>query len=241
MASVPGRAPRRRVSGERGDKFRYEQALARSGFRQIAGLDEAGRGACAGPLVVGGAVLDVTSRRTQRALAELNDSKQLTATARERVFDRLTEVARDWTVVVIDSSEVDAIGLHVANLAGMRRALARMGTTIDYALTDGFAVSGLGVPSLGMWKGDEVCGCVSAAGVIAKVTRDRIMVDLDRQYPEYGFGVHKGYVTAAHREVLAKHGATPIHRRCFAPVREAMGMQGLESEADSPRLRKDVA
>lgn len=220
---IPSRAPRRRIRGDDGDLFRYERALTRSGFISIAGVDEAGRGACAGPLVIGATILDPSSRRLLRALAELNDSKKLTSLARERVADQVMEHARAWTTVAIPAAEVDRIGLHVANLRGMRQALARLALRPDYALTDGFAVSGLPVPSLGVWKGDEVAGCVSAAGVLAKVTRDRLMSELDEQWPEYGFAVHKGYVTSAHRDKLARFGPSPQHRRCFAPVRAAMG------------------
>ena len=218
---LPTRAPRRRVTGSDDSLFRYERALHRSGFMGIAGVDEAGRGACAGPLVIGAAILDVTSTRTVRTLAELGDSKQLTAAARERVYDRVTKNAISWATVIVPPDEVDRIGLHVANIEGMRRALARLDSDVDYVLSDGFAVPGLPVPNLGVWKGDQVCGCVSAAGVLAKVTRDRIMVELDEQWPSYGFAIHKGYVTSMHRAALAEFGPSPVHRQSFAPVRRA--------------------
>lgn len=218
---LPDRAPRRRVTPGADSLFRFERALRRCGFSVIAGVDEAGRGACAGPLVIGAAVLDVGSRGVARALAELGDSKQLTAATRERVYDRITAHAISWSTVVVPAAEVDRIGLHVANIEGMRRALARLAADVDYVLSDGFAVPGLAVPNLGVWKGDQVCGCVSAAGVLAKVTRDRIMVELDAQWPGYGFAVHKGYVTSMHREALAEFGPSPEHRYSFAPVRAA--------------------
>lgn len=221
MAGLPARAVRRRVTGGDHPLFRYERALQRSGFAVIAGVDEAGRGACAGPLVVGAAVLDVTSRKVVRTLAELGDSKALTAAARDRVYDRITEHAISWTTVIVPAAEIDEIGLHVANIEGMRRALARLDSDVDYVLSDGFAVPGLPVPNLGVWKGDQVCGCVAAAGVLAKVTRDRIMIELDSQWPQYGFAVHKGYVTSMHREALATHGPSAVHRQSFAPVRRA--------------------
>ncbi|HAM23749.1 MAG TPA: ribonuclease HII [Actinobacteria bacterium] len=219
--TLPTRVPRRRVTGPADSLFRYERALQRSGFIGIAGVDEAGRGACAGPLVVGAAILDVTSTRTVRALGELADSKLLTPAARERVYDQVTAHAVSWSTVIVPPQEVDRIGLHVANIEGMRRALARLDSHVDYVLSDGFAVPGLAMPNLGVWKGDQVCGCVSAAGVLAKVTRDRIMVELDAQWPQYGFGVHKGYVTSMHREALAEFGPSPVHRQSFAPVRRA--------------------
>jgi len=218
---IPSRAPRRRIRGDDSDLFRYERALTRSGFTSIAGVDEAGRGACAGPLVVAATILDPHSRRILRALAELNDSKKLTSLARVRVADQVRTHARAWATVVIPAAEVDLIGLHVANIRGMRQALARLAIRPDYALTDGFAVSGLPVANLGVWKGDEVSACVSAAGVLAKVTRDHLMTELDEQWPQYGFADHKGYVTAAHRQTLARFGPSPQHRRCFAPVRAA--------------------
>ncbi|MFT6563808.1 MAG: ribonuclease HII [Actinomycetes bacterium] len=220
---VPSRAPRRRIRGNENDLFRYERALTRSGFSAIAGIDEAGRGACAGPLVIGATVLDPNSRPLLRALAELDDSKKLTSLARERVADQVKQYARSWATVAIPASEVDRIGLHVANIRGMRQALARLSIRPDYALTDGFAVSGLPVPNLGVWKGDQVSGCVSAAGVLAKVTRDHMMSELDGQWPEYGFAGHKGYVTSVHRERLAHFGPSPEHRLSFAPVRAAIG------------------
>lgn len=226
MVALPQRAVRRRVTGGEHPLFRYERALNRSGFAVVAGADEAGRGACAGPLVVGAAVLDVTSRKVARTLAELGDSKQLTAATRDRVYDRITAHAISWSTVVVPATEVDQIGLHVANIEGMRRALARLDSDVDYVLSDGFAVPGLAVPNLGVWKGDQVCGCVAAAGVLAKVTRDRIMIELDSQWPQYGFAIHKGYVTAMHREALAQFGPSPAHRQSFAPVRRAAAQHG---------------
>ncbi len=221
MARLPQRAIRRRVTGGDHPLFRYERALQRSGFAVVAGVDEAGRGACAGPLVIGAAVLDVTSRKVARTLAELGDSKQLTAATRERVYHRITAHAISWSTVIVPAHEVDRVGLHIANIEGMRRALARLDSDVDYVLSDGFAVPGLPAPNLGVWKGDQVCGCVAAAGVLAKVTRDRIMVELDSQWPQYGFAIHKGYVTSMHREALAAFGPAEVHRQSFAPVREA--------------------
>jgi ribonuclease HII len=196
-----------------------ERRLRRAGFERIAGADEAGRGACAGPLVVGACVLPAGRRGL---IEELADSKLLTPAARERVYDRVTARAESWSVVVIPAADVDRIGLHVANLAGMRRALARLDPAPAYALTDGFPVRGLGVPGLGVWKGDRVAACVAAASVLAKVTRDRLMVELHGRFPDYGFAVHKGYVTAAHAAALTEHGPCPEHRRSYVNVRRAV-------------------
>jgi ribonuclease HII len=193
----------------------YERALARAGLSPVAGIDEAGRGACAGPLVVAAVAFE------QRKLARLTgvaDSKTLTAAAREKAYTEVMGAALAWHAVVIPSTEIDEVGLHVCNVAGMRRALAGLTCQPAYVLTDGFAVRGLGVPALAMWKGDEVAACVAAASIVAKVTRDRIMTGLSEQYPAYGFARHKGYSTRSHMRALAQHGPCPEHRASFANV-----------------------
>jgi ribonuclease HII len=214
MAVLPERHPGytpRRVSG----LITYERVLARAGLSPVAGIDEAGRGACAGPLVVAAVAFE------HRKLAKLQgvaDSKTLTAAARERAYDQVTAAALAWHAVIIGSTEVDEAGLHVSNIAGMRRALAGLSCQPAYVLTDGFAVRGLGVPALAMWKGDVVAACVAAASVIAKVTRDRLMCELHLRYPEYGFASHKGYSTRSHMKALKTHGPCPEHRRSFVNV-----------------------
>ncbi len=191
----------------------YERALARAGLGPVAGIDEAGRGACAGPLVVAAVILD-----PRRVPAGLADSKALAPPAREAVYRKLVRSALAWHAVVIPAADIDELGLHVCNVAGMRRALAGLAVAPGYALTDGFPVPGLPVPALAMWQGDEVAACVAAASVIAKVTRDSIMMRLHETYPEYGFTRHKGYSTAEHMAALADHGPCPEHRRSFANV-----------------------
>jgi len=193
----------------------YEQALARAGLEPVAGIDEAGRGACAGPLVVAAVSLD--PRRRSR-LTGLADSKALTAPAREAAYDEVVASALAWHAVVIPPGDIDAIGLHVCNVSGMRRALAGLDCTPGYVLTDGFPVRGFPAPTLAMWQGDEVAACVAAASIIAKVTRDRIMRDLHPEYPEYGFARHKGYSTPSHMKALGEHGPCPEHRMSFANV-----------------------
>jgi ribonuclease HII len=193
----------------------YENALARAGLAPVAGIDEAGRGACAGPLVVAAVVLDAAAIRRIRGLA---DSKLLTPAARENVYQSVVAHALDWNVTTIPHTEIDAFGLHVCNIEGMRRAFAGLTSSAAYVLTDGFPVSGLGAPALAMWKGDRVAASVAAASVIAKVTRDRMMRELDERYPEYGFGRHKGYVTGEHLRALAEHGPSVVHRRSFRCV-----------------------
>ena len=204
--------------------YGYERALARRGLTPVAGIDEAGRGACAGPLVVGAAVLPAGKRGEVPGLA---DSKLLTAAARERVYAQIVRRAAAWSVVVIPPQEVDRIGLHVANVQGMRRALAQLDCVPAYALTDGFPVPGLDVPGLAVWKGDRVAACIAAASVIAKVTRDRLMCELHERYPQYDFATHKGYCTEAHQAALMEHGPSPEHRYCYVNVRVAAGLEPI--------------
>jgi ribonuclease HII len=216
MAEVLMRTTVRRDAGLYG----YERALARRGLTPVAGADEAGRGACAGPLVVAAAALPPGKRGEVPGLA---DSKLLTPAARERVYAQVVRRA-DWSVVVIPAQHVDRVGLHVANLQGMRRALAQLSQTPAYALTDGFPVPGIGVPGLAVWKGDRVAACIAAASVIAKVTRDRLMVAMHERYPQYDFATHKGYCTEAHQAALMEHGPCPEHRYCYVNVRMAAGL-----------------
>jgi ribonuclease HII len=214
----PGYTPRRGC-GLTG----YERILARAGLAPVAGIDEAGRGACAGPLVVAAVTLDP---RRRSGLDGVADSKALTAAARETAYREIVARALAWHVVVIPSGDIDALGLHVCNVTGMRRALAGLGSRPGYVLTDGFPVRGLAVPALAMWKGDEVAACVAAASIVAKVTRDRIMKDLHQQYPQYGFARHKGYSTPSHMAALTEHGPCPEHRTSFANVVEVIRSRG---------------
>jgi ribonuclease HII len=201
--------------------YGYERALRKSGVRVIAGVDEAGRGACAGPLVAAAAVLPEGRRGVVPGLA---DSKLLTEAARERCYAEIVTRALAWAVVVIEPNECDRLGMHVANVEALRRAVALLEVSPDYVLTDGFAVDGLGVPGLAVWKGDRVVACIAAASVLAKVTRDRIMSDLHDTYPAYDFGTHKGYVTEVHNAALLQHGPCDVHRWCFVNVRRAAGL-----------------
>jgi ribonuclease HII len=198
----------------------FERVLTRAGLGPVAGIDEAGRGACAGPLVVAAVALD---RWDGAATAGIADSKALTAAARETAYAAITRRAMAWSVVIIEPDQIDRLGLHVCNVAGMRRALAGLAATPGYVLTDGFEVPGLAVPSLAMWKGDQVAACVAAASIIAKVTRDRIMIGLNRQYPQYGFARHKGYSTPSHMAALEESGPSPVHRRSFVNVSSRLG------------------
>jgi ribonuclease HII len=189
--------------------------LARAGLTPVAGIDEAGRGACAGPLVVAAVVLEHASIKRMRGLA---DSKLLSPEAREDAYGEVLAKALDWHVVVIGADQIDSLGLHVCNVSGMRRAFAGLRSKPGYVLTDGFPVRGLTAPGLAVWKGDRVTASVAAASVVAKVTRDRMMRDLHERYPRYGFDRHKGYSTDEHVRALDEHGPCPEHRRSFVNV-----------------------
>jgi len=192
-----------------------EQLLVSAGISPIAGVDEAGRGACAGPLVIASVVLHDPFAPE---LAVVRDSKEIPEHKRDAVFELIQSIAASVSVVIVPASEVDSRGVHAANLDGMRRAVQGLDVEPAYVLTDGYAIEGLGIPNLAVWKGDQVVVSISAASVIAKVTRDRIMRELDKDFPLYGFAGHKGYITAAHTKALNEHGPCSQHRTSFANV-----------------------
>ena len=192
-----------------------EQLLFNAGIAPIAGVDEAGRGACAGPLVIASVILD---NPFAPELSVVRDSKELSESKREEIFDLIQSIASSISVVIVEPSEVDSRGVHAANLDGMRRAVHGLDQVPAYVLTDGYAIEGLGIPNLAVWKGDQVVVTISAASIIAKVTRDRIMRTLDAEFPEYGFAGHKGYITSAHSKALNEHGPCNQHRSSFSNV-----------------------
>jgi len=194
-----------------------ESALYRGGLGPVAGVDEVGRGACAGPLVVAACVL---GPNRLESLAALDDSKKLNEAERERLFPLIRRYALAYHVVFIPSVEVDRRGVHIANIEGMRRAVAGLSLRPGYVLSDGFRVPGLSVPSLPVVSGDAAAACIAAASVLAKVSRDRLMVEMDAVHPGYGFAIHKGYSTPAHTAALAELGPCPEHRFSFANVRK---------------------
>ena len=211
------RAPRPVVRSENG-LWALERVLQRSGFPHVAGADEAGRGACAGPLVVAAVVLPHGRRGEVPGLA---DSKLLTEAAREAAYEEVVQRALSWSVVVVPSGEVDRCGLHVMNVRAMRQAVLRLDPCPSYVLTDGFAIGGMPAPALAVWKGDRVAACVAAASVVAKVTRDRLMHRLHEQWPEYDFARHTGYVTPEHTAALQELGPCPEHRFSYVNVKAA--------------------
>jgi ribonuclease HII len=192
-----------------------EELLLASGISPIAGVDEAGRGPCAGPLVIAAVIL---KDPTAPELAAVRDSKEISERKREELFDVIMNIAASVSVIRVSVEEIDERGVHAANLDGMRRAVKGLTIEPAYVLTDGYAIQGLAIPNVAVWKGDQVVTAISAASIIAKVTRDREMIELDKKYPQYGFAGHKGYITAAHTAALAEHGPCVEHRRSFSNI-----------------------
>jgi len=198
---------------------KIESTLIASGIKQIAGVDEAGRGPCAGPLVIAAVIL---KDPFAKELSKVRDSKELSEKVREELFDVVIEQALSYSIIDISVEEIDKFGLHKSNLEGMRRAINSLNLAPDYVLTDGYPIEGLAIPNLAVWKGDQVAISISAASILAKVYRDRVMIKLDAQYPGYGLAKHKGYITAAHTKALGELGVSEIHRKSFANIAALM-------------------
>lgn len=200
--------------------LQHEQASWEEGFNRVAGVDEAGRGPLAGPVVAAAVQFDVDFliREQHGALAKLNDSKKITAKRRDFFFDVLTGSPHiRFAVAVVEPEEIDRINILQATHAAMQRALQALNPLPDLALIDGRPVPGLPCPSQSIIRGDSASLSIAAASIIAKVTRDRLMCALHDTYPVYGFARHKGYGTQAHLEALRRYGPSPSHRRSFAP------------------------
>lgn len=221
------RRTRKVVVRREGGLYAYERALARAGLAPVAGVDEAGRGACAGPLVAGAAILPEGARGEIPGLA---DSKLLTEAARERCYDEVLKRALSWSVVIASPAECDRLGMHQVNIEALRRALFALDLQPAYVLSDGFGVDGLSAPGLAVWKGDRVVACIAAASIIAKVTRDGLMRELDERFPEYGFAVHKGYCTPEHQAALERYGPCPEHRQWDNVLRAGSGRAETSGE-----------
>ncbi len=204
-----------KAEGRAATMMAFEREAAAGGFRRIAGVDEAGRGPLAGPIVAAAVVL-------QSYVDGLNDSKQLTAHQRDVLYEALTEGGHDIGVAVIEADEIDRYGIQPANYAVMARAVGGLKSAPDFLLVDGFEIRGCPLPQKRIIKGDSRSASIAAASIVAKVTRDRIMDALDETYPEYGFARHKGYGTREHLDALERLGPCPFHRRSFAPLSESL-------------------
>lgn len=191
-----------------------------SPLKMIAGVDEAGRGPLAGPVIAAAVILDPA-----HPIEGLADSKKLSHQHRERLFQLIRERALAWSVARATVTEIDSLNILQATLLAMRRAVQKLSLLPELALIDGNRCPPLSCPAQAIVKGDETEPAISAASIVAKVLRDRIMLLLDRKYPQYGFSSHKGYPTAAHIHALSLHGPSRVHRLSFAPV-SACGKTG---------------
>ncbi len=202
------------------DLWEFENEARHQGHRIVAGIDEAGRGPLAGPVVSAAVVLPEGID-----LPGIDDSKKLTPARRNRLYDQLYGVARSIGIGVVDVVEIDRINILQASLQSMRMAVANLKPQADYLLIDGIFTLAGEIPQRAIKKGDSLSISIAAASIVAKVTRDRIMVQVDELFPEFGFRRHKGYPTKAHREAIARFGCCPIHRRTFKGVREYLALE----------------
>lgn len=215
-----------RNRSKRVDRFHHERTLLLRGVRHLAGIDEAGRGPLAGPVVAAAVVLPTgwIEGGMPGELRDLNDSKQLTEARREELYEFLmnsSEVRKG--IAECDAELIDRINILEATHLAMNRALDALGFVPDHALVDGREVKTLKVPQTALVKGDCLSYSIAAASVLAKVTRDRQMLEWDCRHPAYGFAEHKGYGTPRHLEAIARHGPCPVHRRSFAPLKPVQG------------------
>lgn len=208
--------------------LQFERQAWEQGVVRLAGVDEAGRGPLAGPVVAAAVVFERTFLEAEqhRLLRDIDDSKTLTESQRETAYALLTgRCPLAMGVGVADVAEIDSLNILRATHLAMARALNALPVLPELALVDGLPVTGLPCPSQAIVDGDARSLIIAAASIIAKVTRDRLMRELDREYPVYGFAQHKGYGTRAHMQALLQHGPCPAHRRSFRPVRDALGIR----------------
>jgi ribonuclease HII len=189
-----------------------ENAIRRMGFNHVAGADEVGRGCLAGPVIAAAVVLDPA-----RYIPRICDSKTVTALERVRLYERITRTAISWGVAGCEPEEIDEINIHQASLRAMHKAVMMMSPLPDFVLVDAFRVPGLPMAQRAVVHGDARCTAIAAASIVAKVTRDRMMLELHNQDPRYGFDRHKGYATRDHLDAVSKFGYSGVHRRSFRP------------------------
>lgn len=211
-----------------GHRVSFERAALAAGRQRVAGVDEAGRGPLAGPIVAAAVVLS-------EPVEGVDDSKRLSATRREALYEQLVSGPHQVGVHIIEAVEIDMHGIQASNFAAMSRAAAKIDPEPDFLLVDGFEIKGCRIAQLRIVKGDQRSISIAAASIVAKVTRDRIMIRLDKTYPEYGFARHKGYGTRQHMEAIKKYGPCDAHRRSFAPMATASESRQLFSEEELRR------
>lgn len=193
--------------------YKYEKEYYRQGYNLIAGVDEAGRGPLAGPLVVASVILPPEAQ-----ILQLNDSKQLSAKVREKVYQEIKTTAINVCYKVIDVNVIDKLNIYQATVSGMYDVITQL-DKVEAVLVDAVLLKELTIPSLSIINGDALSASIAAASVVAKVERDRIMYELDKIYPQYGFARHKGYATHEHLQALKIFGPSPVHRKSFAPIK----------------------
>jgi len=199
------------------DTFAIERSLLSQGYSTVAGTDEAGRGPLAGPVVAACVILPPRCEYQQ-----FQDSKKLSAKARKELADRLVAIGAEIGVGIVSAAEIDRINILQASLLAMKKAVENLPGLPDFLLVDGKFTVPMAVPQKALVKGDSRSASISAASIVAKVTRDAIMDEYHRKYPQYNFAKHKGYPTAEHRRVIREIGPCPIHRQSFAPVRDCL-------------------
>lgn len=199
--------------------LKFENELWAQGYALIAGVDEAGVGPLAGPVVAGAVILPRGYK-----LGALDDSKKLDETTRATLAEQIKADAVAWATGSAAVVEIDSLNIYHASLLAMRRAVSALPIAPDFILVDARRIPDCLTPQRGIVRGDQLSASIAAASIIAKTTRDKLMIELDRQYPGYGLAAHKGYPTTQHRQALRRLGAAPIHRRSFRPVREALGI-----------------
>jgi len=220
LAGAASSSRRRGDTGKRGSGLWDVEVPAGS---LVAGVDEAGRGSLAGPVVAAAVILPHDA-----VLPGLTDSKLLSPAVRSRLAEAIHAAATSWAVAAVEAADIDATDILRATLRAMAEAVRQLAPQPDLVLVDGNVVPGLRMPARAIIQGDRRVPAISAASILAKVTRDRIMEDWAARFPAYGFARHKGYGTAAHCAAIAQHGPSPIHRRTFARVREYVGKAGLQ-------------
>ena len=194
--------------------LRKEKKLLRLGYQHIAGLDEAGRGSWAGPIVAGAVILDPNVK-----IKSVADSKKLRSPLRKKIFLEITTVAKAWATGIVSAQSIDKLGIAQANTIAMQLALDNLKIKADYFLADGLKFKFGSLPGQTIVKGDHKVTSIAAASIIAKVVRDALMDDFDEKYPQYGFKHHKGYGTNHHFQMLMKYGISKIHRKSFRPIK----------------------
>lgn len=196
--------------------LKYEIELWQKGFKFIAGVDESGCGPWAGPLVAAAVILNPNKR-----IKKIKDCKLLNSKLREELYEKISREAFDFSFTLIEPAEIDKLGVRIASTKAMKNSLEKLKIKPDFVLSDAFSIE-IDLPQKAIIKGDQVCLSISAASIIAKVKRDRLMEDLHKKYPRYGFDRHKGYGTKLHQEMLKKYGPSNIHRKSYKPIKDIL-------------------